>query len=175
VHHKNSKNIHAPTHQLHSWCATPTDPPIHHHHLLTSVGLATGSPPLRLVLSTFDLDGTWLGLRDWTVQLQVCGNSVQNADAWTRFGTSYSTSCSVGVGALMEAADYSSNGPRLYDPYLVQDDGSLYPLPVKVVNRASGDQVGGSVGGWVDECVPKCRGGGSGRRSCTCCGLQQNA
>jgi hypothetical protein len=49
--------------------------------------------------------------------------------------------CSVGVESLTALADASGSGPRLYDPYLVQDDGSLYPIPVKMVNRASGNQV----------------------------------
>lgn len=105
------------------------------------MSLASGAPPLRLVLATFDLDGTWLGLANWTTQLQACGGAAGAADAWTYFGTSYEVACSVSVGSLRAAADYSGSGPRLYDPYLVQDDGSLYPLPVKVVNRASGDQV----------------------------------
>lgn len=60
-----------------------------------------------------------------------------------RFGTSYATSCEVGIAWLAGAADYGGSGPRLYDPFLVQDDGSLYPVPVKVANRAGGDQVGG--------------------------------
>jgi hypothetical protein len=62
------------------------------------------------------------------------------------FGTSYSVSCGVGVAGLLAGADYSSTGPRFYDPFLVQDDGSLYPVPVKVVNRAGGNQVGGAQG-----------------------------
>ncbi|GBF95222.1 meckelin [Raphidocelis subcapitata] len=94
-----------------------------------TVSLATGSAPLRLVLARFDTDGTWLGLVDWSVQLQVCGAGVENAGAWTRFGTSYAVSCSVGVASLRAVADYGSPGPRLYDPYIVQDDGTLYPLP----------------------------------------------
>jgi hypothetical protein len=39
---------------------------------------------------------------------------------------------------LLAIADYSSNGPRLYDPYLMQDDGTLYPVPVLVTNRPLG-------------------------------------
>ncbi|KAI8463954.1 MAG: Meckelin [Monoraphidium minutum] len=100
-----------------------------------TVSLAPDAPRLRLVLSEFDLDGTWLGLADWGVQLQACGAGAGAADAWTRFGTSYEVSCAVGVASLRALADYSGSGPRLCDPYLVQDDGSLYPIPVRVTNR----------------------------------------
>ena len=51
-----------------------------------SFGFAPGAPPLRLVLSVYDLNGTWLGLRNWTGQLQVCGAPVGDADAWNRCG-----------------------------------------------------------------------------------------
>jgi hypothetical protein len=58
------------------------------------------------------------------------------------FGTTYAASCRVSAASLAALADAGAAGPRLYDPYLVQDDGSLYPLPVAVTNRpgtASGD------------------------------------
>ena len=67
-----------------------------------------------------------------------------------RFGNSYSASCYVGLAKQAGLADYSSSGPRLYDPYLVQDDGSLYPIPVRVTNRPS---VGGQGQVWGLMCA----------------------
>jgi hypothetical protein len=65
-------------------------------------------------------------------------NSVQH-----RFGTSYAVACRVSVSSLRAVADYGSPGPRLYDPYIVQDDGTLYPLPVRVLSAGAGDQARG--------------------------------
>ena len=48
------------------------------------VSFSPSSSPLRFVLSMYDLDGTWLGLKDWTVQLQTCGANVDEASLWTR-------------------------------------------------------------------------------------------
>jgi hypothetical protein len=37
----------------------------------------------------------------------------------------YSASCDVDLGALLSQLDYSSNGPRFYDPYIVQVRGHI--------------------------------------------------
>jgi hypothetical protein len=51
-----------------------------------------------------------------------------------RFGVGYSSACALDVGALLAQADSSSNGPRFYDPFLVQDSGELYPIPIQLLN-----------------------------------------
>lgn len=105
------------------------------------MSIAKGAPPLRFVLATYDLSGAWLGLANWTVQLQACGGPTDHAAAWAAFGTSYATACAVAPAELLALADYSGSSPRFYDPFIVQDDGSLYPIPVRVTNRAGGEQV----------------------------------
>ena len=39
---------------------------------------------LSFVLSTYALNGTWLGLRNFTSQLQLCGAQRPEASAWRR-------------------------------------------------------------------------------------------
>jgi hypothetical protein len=41
--------------------------------------------------------------------------------AWLyRFGVDYSSSCSIDLASLLSQLDYSSNGPKFYDPYIMQ-------------------------------------------------------
>lgn len=37
-----------------------------------------------------------------------------------RFGVNYASSCSIDLSGLLAQLDFSSNGPRFYDPYLLQ-------------------------------------------------------
>jgi len=37
-----------------------------------------------------------------------------------RFGVGYGSSCEVDLSDLLSQLDYSSNGPRFYDPYIMQ-------------------------------------------------------
>lgn len=155
------------------------------HATLCRVSMRTSAAPLQFVLSAYDINGTWLGLHNWTLQFQVCGARVQEASKWTRyichqllrpltgltvkacchlylkrrvallklylladvllkgfktclldalfqalktcccvmlcrFGVNYASSCSIDLTSILAQTDYSSNGPRFYDPYLVQ-------------------------------------------------------
>lgn len=40
-----------------------------------------------------------------------------------RFGVDYSSSCSIDLASLLSQLDYSSNGPKFYDPYIMQVRG----------------------------------------------------
>jgi hypothetical protein len=52
--------------------------------VLHRVSFSSSSAPLRFVLSVYEIDGTWLGLSNWTHQLQTCGANVKEASVWTR-------------------------------------------------------------------------------------------
>jgi hypothetical protein len=47
--------------------------------------MSVSAPSLQFVLASYDINGTWLGLHNWTLQLQVCGGSAQEAAMWTRW------------------------------------------------------------------------------------------
>lgn len=49
------------------------------------VSMSASSPALQFVLASYDINGTWLGLHNWTTQLQVCGGSTHEAALWTRY------------------------------------------------------------------------------------------
>jgi hypothetical protein len=46
--------------------------------------MSTSAPSLQFVLAGYDINGTWLGLHNWTLQLQVCGGATREAALWTR-------------------------------------------------------------------------------------------
>jgi hypothetical protein len=47
--------------------------------------MSASAPALQFVLATYDINGTWLGLQNWTLQLQTCGGSSREAALWTRW------------------------------------------------------------------------------------------
>ena len=51
--------------------------------------MSVSAPSLRFVLASYDINGTWLGLHNWTLQLQACGGSTREASLWTRFATGF--------------------------------------------------------------------------------------
>lgn len=50
------------------------------------VSMSTSAAPLAFVLSVYDINGTWLGMHNWTLQFQVCGARIEEAAKWTRCG-----------------------------------------------------------------------------------------
>lgn len=53
--------------------------------LLCRVSMSAAAPALQFVLATYDINGTWLGLQNWTLQLQACGGNAREAALWTRW------------------------------------------------------------------------------------------
>jgi meckelin len=45
--------------------------------------MSTSAAPLAFVLSAYDINGTWLGMHNWTLQFQVCGARIEEAAKWT--------------------------------------------------------------------------------------------
>lgn len=39
---------------------------------------------MTLVLSTYAMNGTWLGYRNWTKQFQICGVTKREAGNWNK-------------------------------------------------------------------------------------------
>lgn len=46
--------------------------------------MSTTAPSLQFVLAAYDINGTWLGLHNWTLQLQACGGHASEAALWIR-------------------------------------------------------------------------------------------
>lgn len=91
--------------------------------------------PLHFVLATYSLNGTWLGFTNLTGSLQLCGADYREASAWTHFGVNYENSCVMDVQDIMNQVRLQfSSGPLFFDLFL-QDGGTLYPVPIKVLNK----------------------------------------
>jgi len=95
---------------------------------------------LVFVLSTYALNGTWLGFSNWNLEFQACGGRTKDLDNWKRFGTNYKSSCSLSLEDLMKQASVyaTDDGPLFFDIYLQDLAGAsptewpqrLYPVPI---------------------------------------------
>lgn len=55
------------------------------------VSFSASVSALQFVLASYDINGTWLGLHNWTLQLQACGGHAREAALWTRCGVWWSS------------------------------------------------------------------------------------
>ncbi|KXZ47359.1 hypothetical protein GPECTOR_36g81 [Gonium pectorale] len=90
------------------------------------------------VLSSYLLNGTWLGYSTWTSEFQLCGAPKNDGSRWYRFGWNYDNSCQIKLEALLAevAAAFTGAGDTvLHELYLQVGTQSLYPIPVKITNK----------------------------------------
>ncbi|KAJ9523189.1 hypothetical protein QJQ45_024081 [Haematococcus lacustris] len=96
--------------------------------------LASGTASrLTFQLSTYALNGSWLGFKQWTSQFQLCGSSKWESSKWLQFGWGYVNSCGLDLAALMTELP-PSREPLFYDLFLQTSPSLMYPVPVKVAN-----------------------------------------
>lgn len=84
---------------------------------------------LPIYLATYTLNGTYLGLRLFSTEANMCSSSERNSQLV--MGDNTVQSCSLDLSQFN-----SSSATLFYDPYILQADGSLYPIPVRVTNYA---------------------------------------
>eukprot|EP00741_Cyanophora_paradoxa_P020949 tig00021319_g20224.t1 len=85
---------------------------------------------LSFVLAQYHPNGTFLGFVPLGDQLQLCGSPLgRSTTDFLRFGVNSEISCRVSLPEL-----FNATAPPLYDAYLVDSDGSLYPVPVRLLN-----------------------------------------
>ncbi|KDO27283.1 hypothetical protein SPRG_07532 [Saprolegnia parasitica CBS 223.65] len=96
---------------------------------------------LQFMLASYTLNGTYLGLRPLSTQLLLCdptarGNFGYGLD-WLRFGLSktFAYSCD------LTTAFASPPSVLLYELYLVDNDNTLLPVPIRVLNYRDGRNV----------------------------------
>lgn len=82
---------------------------------------------LRFVVATFDVQGQFLGTEDLTSQVQFCLQRPTLMRAFRRFGTTYRNRCTLALDSP-ELAQHP--GLVFYEPYVVDVDEQLYPVPV---------------------------------------------
>ncbi|KAK9819713.1 hypothetical protein WJX72_001576 [[Myrmecia] bisecta] len=103
----------------------------------TSSGVTGAASRLDFVVSMYALNGTWLGLRNVTTQLQLCGGETQQLASWHRFGTNYKLTCHLDLEFLADESG-GNDGPIFYDMYFQDGLTRLYPVPVLVQNYQDG-------------------------------------
>ncbi|CAE8658013.1 unnamed protein product, partial [Polarella glacialis] len=100
-------------------------------------GKAGSTGTLVFWLASYSLEGSWLGWQQLQSQLDLCaalgGTSSQPqspASAWRRFGSSMRSECEVLVSSVLQCG----SSPVFYDLFVEDVDGSLLPVPVRILN-----------------------------------------
>ena len=86
-----------------------------------------------IYLAAYRLNGEWLGNIRLTNESQSCPTTPEEWAQAVRVGGSFQKSCFLRVQYLVSGLPE----PLLYDPYIEQTDGTLYPIPVSI-NGVSG-------------------------------------
>lgn len=84
-------------------------------------------------LAKYGLEGEWLGWEKVEQQLELCASLGGLSDAtstWRRFGSTLVRSCTLPLSKLLKCG----LNPVFYDLYVQNVDGSLVPVPVRILN-----------------------------------------
>mmetsp|Transcript_52478 Transcript_52478/g.94064 ORF Transcript_52478/g.94064 Transcript_52478/m.94064 type:complete len:1236 (+) Transcript_52478:88-3795(+) len=97
---------------------------------------ATGT--LVFWLASYSLEGAWRGWQKVESQLDLCaalgGTSLRARSppsTWRRFGSSVRMECQVLVSSVLSCGA----SPMFYDLFIEDRDGSLLPVPVRILNH----------------------------------------
>ncbi|GIL75629.1 hypothetical protein Vretimale_15152 [Volvox reticuliferus] len=102
---------------------------------------------LNFVLSSYLLNGTWLGYNMWTSEFQLCGAPKGDGSRWYRVGWNYKNSCSIKLEALLAevAAAFTGAGDTvMHELFLQVGTSKLYPIPVLITNTITETTVANS-------------------------------
>ena len=94
-------------------------------------------------LASYSLEGSWLGWTKLESQLDPCASFVSTSakprslpSAWRRFGSSLRSQCNILARSVL---DCGAN-PVLYDLFVENTDGTLVPVPVRILNLVQNGQ-----------------------------------
>ncbi|KAG2497180.1 hypothetical protein HYH03_004769 [Edaphochlamys debaryana] len=94
---------------------------------------------LTFVLSSYLLNGTWLGYTTMTNEFQMCGSRVWDGTKWPRVGWEYDNTCWIKLDAVLAAANPQTstggNGTVVHELFLQIGLSTMYPIPVKIKNK----------------------------------------
>eukprot|EP00656_Telonema_subtile_P001542 TRINITY_DN1067_c0_g2_i4.p1 TRINITY_DN1067_c0_g2~~TRINITY_DN1067_c0_g2_i4.p1 ORF type:complete len:632 (+),score=90.68 TRINITY_DN1067_c0_g2_i4:47-1897(+) len=88
---------------------------------------------ISMRFARFAFNGTFLGWQNLTTQLALCGGDFDAQMKWTSFGTWKRIACNIDINRFI-----NGNDTEFMDPYFVNEDGTLYPMPVIVANYVAG-------------------------------------
>ena len=87
-------------------------------------------------LASYSLEGSWLGWQRLESQLDPCSRAGTSTkprslpSAWRRFGSSLRSECNILASSVLECG----RQPVFYDLFVENTDGSLVPVPVRILN-----------------------------------------
>eukprot|EP00435_Cladocopium_sp_Y103_P035142 s649_g9.t1 len=87
-------------------------------------------------LASYSLEGAWLGWQRLESQLDPCSKAGTSSkphrlpSAWRRFGSSLRSECNILASSILECG----RAPVFYDLFVENTDGSLVPVPVRILN-----------------------------------------
>ena len=94
-------------------------------------------------LASYSLEGSWLGWTKLESQLDPCANFASTSkqprslpSAWRRFGSSLRSECNILARSVLECGA----NPILYDLFIQNTDGTLVPVPVRILNLVQNGQ-----------------------------------
>ncbi|TPX67518.1 hypothetical protein SpCBS45565_g03723 [Spizellomyces sp. 'palustris'] len=100
-------------------------------NLTVDIGSGTGVSRLPFVMSTYSLNGTYLGLQKLTTQLQLCTPvPSERADDWRQIGYDYVASCTIDLASAIN----STSTATFYDLFIEDSLGILKAVPIRVIN-----------------------------------------
>jgi hypothetical protein len=130
-----------------------------------------GRTELSLVLNSYTINGTWLGLTNLTTELQLCGGPEAELSAFLKVGTSLQNGCQLsiadelaalarplGAGVRVSAPESGADSLRgnerpsrgaqlrggFHELYLRDGDGALFPVPVRFLQYPGGVNANGA-------------------------------
>lgn len=87
-------------------------------------------------LASYSLEGAWLGWQRLESQLDPCSRAGTSSkphslpSAWRRFGSSLRSECNILASSVLDCG----HRPVFYDLFVENTDGSLVPVPVRILN-----------------------------------------
>ncbi|KAJ3285757.1 Meckelin [Borealophlyctis nickersoniae] len=103
-----------------------------------NVSGATGTNTIPLVLASYALNGTFLGLQNLTTQLQLCTSGpVPEMTDWLQMGHDYEQQCTLNLFKYLNM----STTTIFYDLYMLDQNNNLFPIPVRITNFRSGGRL----------------------------------
>ncbi|KAI9328026.1 transmembrane protein 67-domain-containing protein [Zopfochytrium polystomum] len=104
-----------------------------------TVDLSKNSGQLSFVLATYNTDGTFAGFQALISQFDFCENGATLTSAfWREVGYNYVSKCSLSLRDITN----TTTSTLFYDPYLLDDSGNLFPVPIRVHNLAENSDMG---------------------------------
>jgi meckelin len=90
---------------------------------------------LQFKLASYDIEGNFLGFSDLADQLALCPVSPEGLKALTTIGRVTRSKCSFDLKKLTEPSLYPHNANVFYEMYLVDYNGDLIDVPIKIANQ----------------------------------------